>query len=77
MKIREILTKSILSKSRIYDYAVNPYVGGGHACRYCYATLMKRFTCHAERWGEFVDVKINAPELLTREMKRYFTRKRK
>lgn len=31
---------------------------------------MKRFTGHRERWGEFVDVKINAPELLAYEVKR-------
>jgi DNA repair photolyase len=70
MKIREIWAKSILSKSQIYDYAVNPYVGCSHACRYCYAAFMKRFTGHAERWGEFLDVKINAPELLAKEIAR-------
>jgi hypothetical protein len=26
---------------------------------------MKRFTGHKEKWGEFVDIKINAPELPT------------
>jgi DNA repair photolyase len=31
---------------------------------------MKRFTRHEERWGEFVDVKVNAPSLLQREIKR-------
>lgn len=70
MKIAEIQAKSILSKSQIFDYALNPYVGCGHACVYCYAKFMKRFTGHPERWGEFVDVKINAPELLAREVKR-------
>ncbi|MBU2054704.1 MAG: radical SAM protein [Proteobacteria bacterium] len=70
MKIREIWAKSILSKSQIYAYAVNPYVGCSHACRYCYAAFMKRFTGHKERWGEFLDVKINAPELLAREIAR-------
>jgi DNA repair photolyase len=29
---------------------------------------MKRFTGHKEPWGEFVDVKINAPDLLEREI---------
>jgi DNA repair photolyase len=70
MIIREIHAKAILSKSRIYDYALNPYVGCGHDCAYCYARFMKRFTGHRERWGEFVDVKINAPELLAREVKK-------
>ena len=70
MKIREIKAKSILSTSRVYDYALNPYVGYQHGCVYCYAKFMKRFTGHKEKWGEFVDVKINAPELLAREMKK-------
>jgi DNA repair photolyase len=70
MKIREIKSKSILSKSQVYDYALNPYIGCQHACVYCYAKFMKRFTGHGERWGEFVDVKINAPQLLANEVKK-------
>jgi DNA repair photolyase len=70
MKIKEIMAKSILSKSQVYDYALNPYVGCQHACVYCYAKFMKRFTGHTENWGEFVDVKINAPELLAHEVKK-------
>jgi DNA repair photolyase len=31
---------------------------------------MKRFTGHKEKWGEFVDIKINAPELLSKEIKK-------
>jgi len=31
---------------------------------------MRRFTDHKEKWGEFVDIKINVPELLAREIKR-------
>jgi DNA repair photolyase len=31
---------------------------------------MKRFTGHLEPWGEFVDVKVNAPQLLMRQLKR-------
>ena len=70
MKIQEISAKSALSKSQVYDYAVNPYRGCSHACRYCYAAFMRRFTGHREPWGEFVDVKINAPELLAKEIKK-------
>ena len=70
MKIREIKAKSILSKSQVYDYALNPYVGCQHGCVYCYAKFMKRFSGHWERWGEFVDVKTNAPDLLSCEVKK-------
>jgi DNA repair photolyase len=31
---------------------------------------MKRFTGHKEPWGQFVDVKVNAPDLLRREITR-------
>lgn len=69
MKIREIQAKSILSKSGVYDWTINPYIGCEHSCFYCYARFMKKFTGHKERWGEFIDVKINAPELLEKEVK--------
>ncbi|MCX5810215.1 MAG: radical SAM protein [Proteobacteria bacterium] len=70
MIVKEIEAKTILSKSQIYDYALNAYVGCQHNCIYCYARFMKRFTRHREQWGEFVDVKMNAAELLTREVKK-------
>lgn len=70
LKITEIRAKTILSGSKVFDYALNPYVGCMHNCVYCYARFMKRFSGHRERWGEFVDVKINAPELLTNEISR-------
>lgn len=70
MKLREIHSKTILSVSKIYDYVINPYVGCQHACTYCYARFMKKFSGHSEPWGEFVDVKINAPDLLQVEIKR-------
>ena len=70
MIVREIFAKTILSKSAIQDYALNAYVGCQHNCRYCYARFMKRFTGHAEPWGSFVDVKVNAAELLAREVLR-------
>ena len=72
MIIREIECKSILTKSGIegVDYAINPYVGCSHGCVYCYAIFMKRFTGHKEEWGTFVDVKVNAAEVLARQMQR-------
>jgi len=33
------------------------------------STFMKRFTGHGEAWGSFVDIKINAPDILRRQMK--------
>ena len=59
MVIKEIEVKDIMTKTNlpVSDFAVNPYVGCTHACKYCYASFMKRFTNHPEPWGEFVDVK--------------------
>ncbi|MCR4405554.1 MAG: radical SAM protein [Anaerolineae bacterium] len=72
MIVKEINCKSILTKSGIegVDYALNPYVGCAHGCVYCYASFMKRFTGHPEEWGTFVDVKVNAAEVLARQMRR-------
>lgn len=57
--IREIEAKNIISKSNlpVCEYSANPYTGCTHACRYCYASFMKRFTGHTEPWGTFLDVK--------------------
>lgn len=72
MKVREIFAKTVLTRTAIsgFDYCLNPYVGCGHGCRYCYASFMKRFTGHKEPWGEFIDVKVNAPSLLKNQLKR-------
>jgi DNA repair photolyase len=68
--VREVHVKSILSKSKIYPWVVNPYTGCEHACSYCYARFMKRFSPHPEPWGAFVDVKVNAPSLLRAEVRK-------
>jgi len=68
--VRETLATAILSASKIYDYALNPYTGCEHACSYCYARFMRRFSGHREPWGEFVDVKVNAADLLEAEIHR-------
>jgi DNA repair photolyase len=72
MKVREIFPKTVLTKTAIsgLDYCINPYVGCGHGCSYCYASFMKRFTGHLEPWGAFVDVKINAAQVIRRQLKR-------
>jgi DNA repair photolyase len=71
LKIQEVKAKSILNKSKIFDYCLNPYTGCEHNCTYCYARLfMRRYSGHSEPWGEFIDVKINAPELLRKQLER-------
>jgi len=70
MIVKEVHARTILSRSRVFDYVVNPYTGCQHGCTYCYARFMKRFTGHSEPWGQFVDAKVNAPELLDSDVTR-------
>lgn len=59
MQFKEVQTKDYLTKSNLpyTDYVINPYSGCTHACKYCYASFMKRFTGHTEEWGTFLDIK--------------------
>ncbi len=71
--VSEIHAKSIISRTEIpgADYVINPYVGCIHSCIFCYARFMKRFTGHEEEWGQFLDVKVNGPELIPDRSSKY------
>ena len=74
--VQEIQCKSLLNKLDVpnfpFRWTLNPYRGCRHACRYCYARPTHEF------WGldagrEFeqrVFAKVNAPEVLRKELKR-------
>jgi len=66
--IREIKVKTALSPSKLpeIDYALNPYKGCAHACVYCYAPEVIHWK--QGKWGEVVEVKINLPRILSREL---------
>ena len=68
--VREVECRSVLNKAAINDYSFNCYTGCAHGCVYCYARYMVRFHPHAEPWGRFVDVKVNAPDALARQLRR-------
>ncbi len=74
MNISEITTKSALVRSRIpgVSYVINPYIGCGHACRYCYAVFMRKYSRHNQRtpWGSFVEAKINIADILREELRK-------
>ncbi|MFC1819485.1 radical SAM protein [Thermodesulfobacteriota bacterium] len=74
MIIREVKAKNIITKSKlpVADYVINPYIGCSHSCIYCYASFMKRFTGHQEEWGTFLDIKINASDLIPEKSKKYY-----
>lgn len=68
--ISEINAKTILNRSSIGDYCINPYVGCAHACVYCYASYYSRRMGYRGNWGSYVFAKRNAVELLIKEMRR-------
>lgn len=70
MNIKEIQTKSCMTKSKLTDYVINPYTGCQHGCKYCYADFMRRFHNIKDKWGDFVYVKINCPEFLKKELEK-------
>ena len=69
--VRETHARSVLVRSRIpgVEFAINPYTGCGHGCAYCYAVFMQKYHPRSEGWGEYVDVKVNAPDVLERDIR--------
>jgi DNA repair photolyase len=70
LKFKEISCKTALSPSGLpgLDYALNPYMGCGHACVYCYAPATLRYK-GPDPWGTFVNVKADIPRVLERELR--------
>ncbi|NCO88936.1 radical SAM protein [Candidatus Roizmanbacteria bacterium] len=70
LKINLIQAKSIFTKSGLpgADWVINPYNGCLFGCMYCYAAQIARWKHPSEKWGTYLDVKINAPELLKKEL---------
>jgi len=70
--IKEIVVKSILNKHKkrddwfLDDYSINPYSGCSFNCIYCYIRGSK----YGENMREAVSVKINAVEVLEKQISR-------
>lgn len=69
IRVTEIECKTALSPSRLpgYDYALNPYKGCAHGCKYCYAPNILRIP--RREWGGFVEIRRNIPKILANELK--------
>ena len=74
MDVVEIKVKGALTRSKIpgVEYVINPYIGCGHGCLYCYAAFMSKWSRYHARsaWGAFVEVKVNIAEVLHDELSR-------
>ncbi len=70
--VQEIRCKQLLHRTAasFAEYTVNPYVGCGFGCSYCYVPVLRerRGQEGARSWGEWVQVKVNAPDVVRREM---------
>lgn len=67
--VREVEVETALTRCQVpgEPWSLNPYVGCSHACTYCYVPDV----AHLERprWGSYVIVKRNLPEVLGRELR--------
>ena len=63
------LWKSGVARASAKSYSVNPYAGCTHGCTYCYVEFQKGIRHSGERWGDFVDAKLNIADVLTEQIK--------
>lgn len=77
MEIREITAKTILTPQNFgslaawYDFSLNPYAGCAFRCSYCYVPKFPGERSPHE-WGTWVNVKVNAPELIRKDRLKVF-----
>ena len=62
---REILTRATGFMAD-YDFTLNPYSGCAFGCTYCYAAFFSHSAKRRDTWGQWVEVKANAVELMRR-----------
>lgn len=71
MDIQMITTQRVLSPTQISlaDYVINPYRGCAFGCLYCYVQKNKNIKSKNKPWGSFLKIKINAAQVLEKELK--------
>ena len=69
-EIREIKCERVLNPTGIDlgDYVINPYRGCTFGCLFCYVRFNKNTLKESRPWGSYVDVRVNMPELLEKEI---------
>lgn len=67
-----LVPQKVGSLSGYYDFTINPYAGCAFSCSYCYVPKFPNGRHTYKEWGKWVEVKINAPELIRKERTRVF-----
>lgn len=69
-EIREIKCERVLNPTGIDlgEYVINPYRGCSFGCLFCYVRFNKNTLKEPRPWGSYVDVRVNMPELLEKEI---------
>mgnify|MGYP001606583619 CR=1 FL=1 len=70
MEISEKKISRILNPTAIDlgDYVINPFRGCAYGCLYCYVRSNRVVSRIGKPWGTYLEVRINAPELLEKEL---------
>jgi len=69
-EFNEVKIKRILNPTSIDlgEYVINPFMGCEFSCLYCYVRSNRVISRKNKPWGEYVDIRINAAELLEKEI---------
>ena len=70
VKLNVIQPRSVLNRSGMGGFTLNPYQGCPIGCSYCYVPHMKHKQLEERTWGTYVDVKEGVPELLEKQLAR-------
>lgn len=72
-QITEVSAKTILTPQKFgslagfYDYSLNPYGGCAFKCSYCYVPSFPSARHEPGEWGDWIEVKKNAAQLVRKE----------
>jgi|Deesub1362B_J571_1020462.scaffolds.fasta_scaffold00003_278 DNA repair photolyase len=72
MIIRYVDVSTGINRTRLpdIDYSINPYFGCRLSCIYCYAMKYLLMRGLKYDWGEYIEVKLNLPNIVKKELKR-------
>lgn len=69
--VKDIHVKQVLTKTngsiKDYDFSLNPYIGCGFGCSYCFASFFQAEQERYDTWGTWIEIKANAAEVLLKK----------